>query len=175
LSNDIMKAIYRLPKLATFVLALALACCSRDDGTQSGLPSSGAQQAIAAPLAVFAPVAAAPAPVAAPPSVAASNAAPSMGIAGMTQADAPPGNASRGRDFAFDNCRPCHVVAPNQASATRFSNAPDFHAVANMPSTTQLSLVVWLTNPHPTMPSLVLSPQEAADVIAYIQSMRDRP
>jgi hypothetical protein len=42
-----------------------------------------------------------------------------------------------------------------------------------MPSTTHLSLIVWLTNPHPTMPSLVLSPQEAADVIAYIQSLRD--
>ena len=109
-----------------------------------------------------------------PPVVAATDAPPIIGLAGISQAQTNPGNASRGRDFAFDNCRPCHVVAPNQPSTTRFSNAPDFRAIANMPTTTSLSLVVWLTNPHPTMPSLVLSAQEAADVIAYIQSLRDR-
>jgi hypothetical protein len=57
-------------------------------------------------------------------------------------------------------------------SPIRFANAPDFPAIANKPGTTAMGLNIWLTNPHPTMPTLVLYPQEAADVIAYILSLR---
>ena len=38
-----------------------------------------------------------------------------------------------------------------------------------------VGLNIWLTNPHPTMPKLVLYPQEAAAVIAYILSLREQP
>lgn len=165
----------RLPRFLIPGLSLALACCAADGVDQSALPSSSVQQDIAAPLTVFTPTTAAqPAASEPPPVVAPTNAPPGMGIAGLAQTSVTEGNASRGRDFAFDNCRPCHVVAPNQTSVTRFSNAPDFRTIANAPATTPFSLIVWLTNPHPTMPSLVLSPQEAADVIAYIQSLRNR-
>lgn len=81
---------------------------------------------------------------------------------------------SRGRAFALDNCRPCHVVARDQGSPVRFADAPDFHAIANMPATTRVGLNVWLTNPHPSMPTLVLTQAEADDVIAYIMSLRDK-
>lgn len=167
--------VFRLSKLLVSGVALVLACCGYTSGNSDALPSAPVQQNVGAPLAVFAP--AAPAQPAAPlpeSAIADTTAPPRMGIAGIAQAQADQGNASRGRDFAFDNCRPCHVVAPNQTSTTRFSNAPDFRVIANMPTTTSLSLIVWLTNPHPTMPSLILSPQEAADVIAYIQSLRTR-
>jgi hypothetical protein len=43
-----------------------------------------------------------------------------------------------------------------------------------LPEPQQIRLNIWLTNPHPTMPKLVLYPQEAADVIAYILSLRER-
>jgi len=167
----------RLPRFLILGVSLALVCCGQPVASQSALPDSSVQQEIGAPLAVFAP-AAVPPTASVPPAdasvVVSADARPSMGIAGLAQSSADSGNAARGRDFAFDNCRPCHVVAPNQTSTTRFSNAPDFRAIANAPTTTPLSLIVWLTNPHPTMPSLVLSPQEAADVIAYIQSLRAR-
>jgi hypothetical protein len=65
-------------------------------------------------------------------------------------------------------------VTPSQSPGIRFANAPDFHAIANMSSTTPFGLMVWLTNPHPSMPSLVLTRQESTDVIAYILSLRDR-
>lgn len=101
-------------------------------------------------------------------------ATPSMGIGGIVESSPTAGDPRTGRNFAFDNCRPCHVVAPDQSSAVRFADAPDFHAIANAPVTTPMGLIVWLTNPHPTMPTLILSPQEAKDVIAYILSLRDR-
>lgn len=165
------------PRFLILGVSFALACCGQPIADQSALPNSSVQQDMGAPLSVFTPVAAPPA-ASVPPADAglalSADARPSMGIAGLAQPSPDSGNAARGRDFAFDNCRPCHVVAPNQTSAKRFSNAPDFHSVANAPTTTPLSLIVWLTNPHPTMPSLVLSPQEAADVIAYIQSLRNK-
>jgi len=85
-----------------------------------------------------------------------------------------PGNARAGHDFALGSCVPCHVVAADQNAPLRFANAPDFRAIAAMPNATPFQLNVWLTNPHPTMPTLVLSPQEAADVIAYIESLKRR-
>ena len=92
----------------------------------------------------------------------------------MGEASTGVGDPRIGRSFALDNCRPCHVVAPDQTSAIRFANAPTFRAIANAASTSQFGLNVWLTNPHPTMPTLVLSPDESANVIAYILSLRDR-
>jgi mono/diheme cytochrome c family protein len=168
---------YHSPRFLVLGISLALACCGPRVASESARPNSSVQQDIGAPLAVFAP-AALPRPASVPPADAgfamSVDTRPSIGIAGLAQPAAASGNAGRGRDFAFDNCRPCHVVAPNQTSKTRFSNAPDFRSIADAPTTTSLSLIVWLTNPHPTMPSLILSPQEAADVIAYIQSLRDR-
>jgi hypothetical protein len=85
-----------------------------------------------------------------------------------------PGNPQTGHDFAIGTCTPCHVVSPDQKSPFRFADAPDFRAIANAPATTLIGLNIWLTNPHPTMPKLVLYPREAADVIAYILSLRER-
>jgi hypothetical protein len=84
------------------------------------------------------------------------------------------GNPQRGHDFAIATCTPCHIVSTDQKSPLRFADAPDFRAIANSPGTRAIGLNIWLTNPHPTMPKLVLYPQEAADVIAYILSLRMR-
>lgn len=160
-------------KASVAAVALVVACCDGSGANPGASPRSNVQEDVMASRAVFLP-----APVqrrAAPPSspsISETEAPARLGIAGIAQVSDTEGNARRGRDFAFDNCRPCHVVSPDQRSPTRFSDAPDFQSVANMPSTTPISLIVWLTNPHPTMPSLVLSPQEASDVIAYIESLR---
>jgi hypothetical protein len=85
------------------------------------------------------------------------------------------GNPRQGLAFALNNCRPCHVVAPTaagQASPVRFADAPDFRTIANRPGMTPFGLNVWLTNPHPTMPTLRLTPKEASNVIAYILSLK---
>ena len=171
---------------APVLLALALlAGCNARDADMSGSPGRGLEQDIAATRygepdsarpgavrSVFEPLGA--------PSVEESKlaekpeapSAPTMGIAGLASGEAGSGNPAAGRRFAFDNCRPCHVVAPDQSSAVRFANAPDFRAIANAPGATGVRLMLWLTNPHPTMPTLILTPQEARDVIAYLQNLR---
>lgn len=165
----------KLPKIPLVLMTFVLACCDGRDANPGMSPRSNVQEDVLAPRAVFSP---APTPQSTEPRVlpvinTAAETPPRLGIAGIAQVADGPGSARRGRDFAFDNCRPCHVVGPDQHSTTRFSLAPDFQSVANMPSTTPLSLIVWLTNPHPTMPSLVLTSQEASDVIAYIESLRN--
>jgi hypothetical protein len=89
----------------------------------------------------------------------------SSGSAGIDQA-LHRGNPQTGYDFAIGTCTPCHVASPGQKSPVRFADAPDLRAIANAPGTTAIGLNIWLTNPHLTMPKLVLYPQEAADVIA---------
>jgi len=79
-----------------------------------------------------------------------------------------------GRDVARGVCMPCHVVTTDQLSPRRFVTGPDFKDVANTSGTTATSLRVFLTTQHPKMPNLILTPQQTADVISYILSLRDR-
>ena len=41
-----------------------------------------------------------------------------------------------------------------------------------MPSTTELSLKVFLRSSHKSMPNFILQPEEADDIVAYILSLR---
>jgi len=92
------------------------------------------------------------------------------------QTSAMSGNARAGRAFAMQVCALCHIVAAGQLTPPRFTTgAPSFRSIANLPSTTALSLQVFLLSPHPTMPNLVLTGSEAADVIAYILSLKRKP
>ncbi|HUK59899.1 MAG TPA: hypothetical protein VLV50_11775 [Stellaceae bacterium] len=84
------------------------------------------------------------------------------------------GNPAHGRAFALEVCTPCHVVARGQRSPARFADAPSFSAIADAKGTTASSLNAFLSTPHPTMPNLILKPDEAADVIGYILSLRGK-
>jgi hypothetical protein len=53
--------------------------------------------------------------------------------------------------------------------------APDFRAIANTSGMTATALHAFLRTAHPKMPNLILTPEQSADVIAYILSLRDRP
>lgn len=80
-------------------------------------------------------------------------------------------NVAAGQALATRVCAQCHKVARNQPATPR-SAAPDFAAIANMRSTTEMSLHAFLSSPHPTMPNLILSPEQQDDVIAFILSLR---
>ena len=78
---------------------------------------------------------------------------------------------SLGRRTAETWCANCHLIGP-QAGGPAGDAAPPFHAVAAMPSTTELSLRAFLRTPHARMPDYQLSNAELEGVIACILSLR---
>lgn len=84
----------------------------------------------------------------------------------------PSGDPETGRAFALEACSVCHLVAPGQRTPPRIARAVSFRAIANTEGMNGMKLQTILSTPHPVMPNLILSPEEAADVIAYILSLR---
>ena len=78
------------------------------------------------------------------------------------------GSAQSGRRFANYWCAGCHSVEPKTAG----SFAAEFAEIANVPSTTELSLKVFLRSSHKSMPNFILQPEETDDIVAYILSLR---
>jgi cytochrome c len=85
------------------------------------------------------------------------------------------GNIAAGHAFASEACKACHVVDAQEKSPRNLAIAPAFRDIANTPGMTATALRVFLTSSHPKMPNLILKPQQTADVIAYILSLRDHP
>lgn len=77
---------------------------------------------------------------------------------------------SVGGKLAVRWCMACHVVEPNQSTAT--DNAPTFRAIAARPGTTASSLDRYLSIGHTLMPDFSLSSQERDALVAYILSLR---
>jgi mono/diheme cytochrome c family protein len=82
-------------------------------------------------------------------------------------------DAAAGGKLAENWCSSCHVVGPTQARGTS-TGAPSFAAVADMSSTTAMSLRVFLATPHWRMPDLHLTRDQIDDVAAYILSLRGK-
>lgn len=78
------------------------------------------------------------------------------------------GNADSGRVLARAWCAECHRVEEGKFGVF----AADFAEVAQLPSTTALSLRVFLQTNHNEMPNFSLKPSEADDIIAYILSLK---
>lgn len=78
------------------------------------------------------------------------------------------GNAESGRRLANDWCSGCHSVEPKTVGMFE----ADFAEVAKLPSTTALSLRVFLRSNHNRMPNFILQPTEADDIVAYILSLK---
>lgn len=80
------------------------------------------------------------------------------------------GDPRAGRDLAQRWCADCHAI--EGPSVRPGSSAPSFAAVARMPSTTELSLSVFLRSSHADMPNLILTPAQSDDLVAYILSFK---
>lgn len=88
-----------------------------------------------------------------------------LGIAPAFAAD--PNNGER---LASRWCATCHVVASNERGPT--GEAPPFRTIARKPDFDSAKLAFFLLDPHPKMPDMSLSRTEAADLAAYIASLR---
>ena len=92
----------------------------------------------------------------------------------LAAADGVPGDVVAGRALAGKTCSACHSVSAGQRR-TRAYKASGFDEIAAKPQTTAISLRAFLQTPHPTMPNLVLTPNERDNAIAYILSLGQRP
>ena len=92
-------------------------------------------------------------------------AAASLAITPAFAAD--PDNGER---LASRWCSPCHVVASNQGGTT--GEAPPFATIANRPDFDAAKIAFFLLEPHPKMPNMGLSRTEAADLAAYIATLK---
>jgi mono/diheme cytochrome c family protein len=81
------------------------------------------------------------------------------------------GDAEKGHEFVRVACYQCHALEKGQHHSPN-PKAPSFSRVAADPKTTAMALRVWLETSHPTMPNLILSEYDKANVIAYILSLK---
>jgi mono/diheme cytochrome c family protein len=92
-------------------------------------------------------------------------------------AQQPEGDAAAGRELASQLCAACHIVGTERVGSDA---APPFPAIAKDPGMTLTELHAWIGPAHPMLPNLALTPQQIADVNAYLDSLRgpdseDRP
>lgn len=77
---------------------------------------------------------------------------------------------SLGRQVAIELCSSCHRVTEGQPRSRQ--NVASFFAIANLPSTTALSLKVFLRSNHKGMPNLIISESDSDELIDYILSLK---
>jgi mono/diheme cytochrome c family protein len=85
-----------------------------------------------------------------------------------------PGNAAdadNGSRIAHRWCEACHIVTPSQRRAST-DQAPPFATIARRPGFTSAKIALFLLDPHPKMPDMSLTRTEAADLAAFIGSLK---
>jgi mono/diheme cytochrome c family protein len=79
-------------------------------------------------------------------------------------------NAQHGKALAETWCANCHLVAPEQRQAS--ADVPSFASIGQQPDFNPGRLALFLLDPHPKMPNMSLTRAEAADLAAYIGSLK---
>jgi mono/diheme cytochrome c family protein len=82
------------------------------------------------------------------------------------------GDPTSGRQLAIRLCSSCHRVLPMTLSDR--ADPPSFQSIADLPSTTGISLNAFLHSNHNNMPDFVLSSAVSNDLIAYILSLKQK-
>ena len=81
------------------------------------------------------------------------------------------GRPNAGLQRAREICAGCHAVEASHDQSPN-ENAPRFAVVASVPGMTAIALNAMLNTSHRTMPNIMLTADEQADIIAYILSLR---
>jgi mono/diheme cytochrome c family protein len=87
-----------------------------------------------------------------------------------TNAIAVAGDADNGLRLARRWCASCHIVTGGQARAS--DAVPAFASVAARKDFNADKIAAFLLNPHPIMPNMSLTRDEANDIAAYIATLR---
>jgi mono/diheme cytochrome c family protein len=67
-------------------------------------------------------------------------------------------------------CTGCHVVSGDQIKGTDI--APSFASISEKPDFSAGKIASFLLEPHPKMPNMALTPEEAKDISAFIAEQR---
>jgi len=94
--------------------------------------------------------------------------AASAGFAASASAQS--ADPSLGKHLAETVCSACHQVGPDSPAPSPNPKAPSFLAISRTPSMSDLAIKVFLRSSHPTMPNIILSPDEIDSITAYIRS-----
>jgi mono/diheme cytochrome c family protein len=84
------------------------------------------------------------------------------------------GDSAAGARLAQEHCAACHAVGADPHAKSPNAEAPSFALVAHMPSTTELSLKVFLRSSHKNMPNFILSSEDIDSVSAYILGLKKK-
>ena len=80
-------------------------------------------------------------------------------------------DAQKGLTLAQRWCATCHVVSSEQSKGT--DAAPSFQTLARRADFNAEKLAFFLLDPHPIMPNMSLTRDEARDITAYIARLRE--
>jgi mono/diheme cytochrome c family protein len=83
-------------------------------------------------------------------------------------------SAAVGESLVKETCAACHAIGADADAKSPDAKAPRFVDVANMPSTTELSLKVFLRSSHKNMPNFILTSEEIDGVAAYVLGLRKK-
>ncbi len=84
------------------------------------------------------------------------------------------GDPAAGARLVRADCAACHAVGADPDTRSPDPRAPRFLDVARMPSTTELSIKVFLRSSHRNMPNFILSPEEIDGIASYILSLKKK-
>ena len=107
------------------------------------------------------------------PRVAATERAGTFGLAllaTLSNGVAAPADPANGERLAKRWCASCHIVSADQTRGA--DNVPAFAAIAKTPGFSTENIGQFLLDPHPKMPDMQLTRDEARDLGAYIASLK---
>jgi mono/diheme cytochrome c family protein len=79
-------------------------------------------------------------------------------------------DAGNGLQLARRWCASCHIIESDQRTGSEA--APPFATIARLPDFGASKIAFFLLYPHPKMPDMSLTRAEAADLAAYIATMK---
>lgn len=93
-----------------------------------------------------------------------------LGVSGLGLGPTYAADASNGERLAQRWCASCHVVSSGQKGPV--TEAPSFASIAKSPDFSAAKIALFLLDPHPKMPNMTLSRNEAGDLAAYIAKLK---
>jgi mono/diheme cytochrome c family protein len=94
-----------------------------------------------------------------------------VAIAALSGSAAMAADPGHGLVLAERRCATCHLVDADQKQAS--AEVPPFAVSARKQDFTPEKIAFFLLDPHPKMPDFPLSRNEAADLAAYVGSLRN--